>query len=436
METTERYRLIDEAHGEGAFGKIQKFQDVQLERIVAIKGLKLLDDPDAKERFIREAKTLAKMSHPNVPAIYDVKFFESEMQILFEFVEGQNLRKTITDKTIPTIKQVRRWFVQIALALDHAHGIGIVHRDVKPENIIISSDQMTAVLVDFGIALTQDDVQQLTSTGYVIGTPAYMSPEQVEGKELDGRTDVYSLGLTLYETLSGHLPSPGDYRELSEENEAIPPAVDELVRKCIHHDRDRRLADVKEFITDLSQSIRTDVPLSSVLTDARLHEISAALNQLSAEDFHAKPKGQRLLILQRLKGLLRTDKLELQLATAQLIELLVKLAVFESETDYEEVVEAAFIWGFDRAYGESWQGNQEIRDTLIFAAKQAGQSAHAVLSAQFIKCLTDKSLSDLPGWYRYDLRKIVSGLLANPACVDRAAENLAKGYELVDQVSK
>ena len=433
METTDRYILVDDAHGEGAFGKIQKFQDVQLERAVAIKGLKLLDDPAAKERFIREAKTLAKMSHPNVPAIYDVKFFESRMQILFEFVEGQNLRKTITDKTIPTIEQVRRWFVQIASALDHAHAIGIIHRDVKPENIIISSDQMTAVLVDFGIALTEDDVQQLTSEGYVIGTPAYMSPEQVEGKDLDGRTDLYSLGLTLYETLSGHLPSPGDYRELSEGNEAIPPAVDELIRKCIHHDRDRRLADVKEFITDLSETTRTDVPLSSLLTDARLHEIQAALNQLSAEDFHAKPRGQRLLILTRLKGLLKTDKSELQLATAQLIGLLVKLAVFESETDYNGVVEAAFIWGFDRAYGENWQGDQETRNTLIFAAKQASQPAHAVLSAQFIQFLTDKPLGSLPGWYHYDLRKIVSGLLANPACADEAAEDLAKCYELVNQ---
>lgn len=338
METNGRYVLIDDTHGEGAFGKIQKFQDIQLERIVAIKALKLLDEPAAKERFIREAKTLAKMSHPNVPAIYDVKFLESEMQILFEFVDGQNLRKTITGKTIPTIEQVRPWFIQIASALDHAHAMGIIHRDIKPENIIISSDQMTAVLVDFGIALTQDDVQQLTSTGYVIGTPLYMSPEQKEGKELDGRTDLYSLGLTLYETLSGHLPSPGDYRELSAENEAIPPAVDDLIRKCIHHDKDRRPADAKDFIRDLSETIRTDVPLSSLLTDARLHEIQAALNQLSAEDFHAKPKGQRLLILKRLMGLLNTDKRELQLATAQLISSLVSLAIFESENDYKGVV--------------------------------------------------------------------------------------------------
>ena len=152
MATT-RYELIDESHGEGAFGKIQKRKDNILERIVAVKILKLFDDAEARARFIQEAKTLAKLSHPNVPAIYDVDFLEKEMRIYFEYIDGENLRKFVSEKRIPSMDQIRRWFAQIGSALSHAHGLGIVHRDIKPDNIIISPDHTTATVVDFGIGL-------------------------------------------------------------------------------------------------------------------------------------------------------------------------------------------------------------------------------------------------------------------------------------------
>jgi len=365
MSISERYEIIDEAHGEGGFGKVSKRRDKELDRLVAVKQLRLLDDSAARERFRREAKALAKMGHPNIPAIYDVQFGDEEMYICFEFIEGRPLRELVKSNTIPPMDRARRWFTQVAAALEHAHGEGIIHRDVKPDNIIISSDDENATLVDFGIALTADDVKKLTKSGYAIGTPGYMSPEQTAGLDLKPSSDLYSLGITLYETLSGHPPHPGGYQSLADANEAIPPAIDDLIKECIVQDRTGRLQSATEFIKRLRSAFRTDVPLSALLVEARLHEIVAALKQVSAEDFAAKPRGQKLLLINRLKDLLRVDKPQLRMGTAQVIALLTRLARFESPPEYGPVIAAAFEWGFDKTCGPNWQGEQDIRDALI-----------------------------------------------------------------------
>src|SRR5262249_55476628 len=131
-QADERYETVAAEHGEGGFGRVSKRRDKILDRFVAVKQLKLLQDEDARERFRREAKALAKMSHPHSPAIYDVRFTDHRMEIIFEFVEGRPLRDIIKQGTIPALERARRWFTQIAAALEHAHGCKIVHRDVKP----------------------------------------------------------------------------------------------------------------------------------------------------------------------------------------------------------------------------------------------------------------------------------------------------------------
>jgi len=434
MSTEERYEVIEKEHGEGGFGRVSKNRDKILDRLVAVKQLKVLDE-EARERFRREAKALAKMSHPHIPAIYDVRFSDDRMEIYFAFVEGRPLRDIIEQGAIPSMDRARRWFTQVAAALEHAHGKGIVHRDVKPDNIIVSADDANALLVDFGIALTADDVKKLTGTHYIIGTPAYMSPEQSNGEKLDGRSDLYSLGITLYETLCGHLPHAGGYQPLADANEAIPPAIDKLIRDCLAQDRNARLQSAAEFIKRLRSAFRTDVPLSTLLTEARLHEVVAALRQMSAEDFSSKPKGQRLLLVVRLKDLVRIDKPELRNATAQVIALLTKLARFEGSKEYSPIVTAAFHWGFDKSYGANWLGEEDIREALVDAAKSANAEAHRVISEGFVEFVGKKNLEELPGWYCHELRLLVMGLLANPTCGDNGAEDLAALYDRINAAS-
>lgn len=184
---TDRYVYKEEEAGSGGFGKVLVAHDSILDRDVAVKAL----DPILKafseaeqERFKREARTLAKMSHPNIPAVYDVEFTVEKFNIYFQFIDGQNLRRIIERNGPSPIGTARQWFQQIASALEHAHKLGIIHRDVKPENIIITPDMQTAYLVDFGIAISAEDAKRLTETGYVIGTMGYMSPEQVAGEIL------------------------------------------------------------------------------------------------------------------------------------------------------------------------------------------------------------------------------------------------------------
>lgn len=434
METDERYEIVDESHGKGGFGKVSKQRDKFLDRFVAVKQLHLIDDKEAKARFEREARTLARMSHPNVPAIYDVKFYGDSMHVYFEFLDGQTLSELIAQGAYPSMQDGRNWYLQIASALQHAHDLGIVHRDVKPGNIIVSEDRRTAYLVDFGIALTAADVKRITKSGYAIGTPGYMSPEQMAGKEVDGRADLYSLGVSLYETLCGQMPQPGEYRKLSKANESIPPAIDDLIKECLEPEKNRRIESAIVFSKHLVSAFRTDVPLSKLLTDARLHELHGALSTMSAEEFHSKPRGQKLLIINRLKDLMRTDRQQLFKATADLIALLVRIGRFESAQDYRVIADAALEWGFDKMYGESWRGEQDIRDASIHAGKAAEGDGLRVLARAFIDFVPKKDLREQPGWYLHDLRLIVMALLANPKCGDEATQ-LASIYDSVNEAS-
>ena len=302
MAILPRFTLQEQPHGSGGFAKVIRGRDNILERDIAVKVL----DPIAtefsesdQERFRREARILAKLSHPNIPAIYDVDLSPGKFSLIFQFIEGMTLRQLI-DKEGPTqIGEARIWFHQVAAALEHAHSLGVIHRDVKPDNIIVRPDRESAYLVDFGIAISAEEAKKLTKSGFVVGTPGYMSPEQQAGEELDPKTDVYSLAVTLYEGLAGHRIPIGDYEELSAVNETIPPQIDDLIRDCLML-RDRRVDSVKNFSDRLSGALRATRPLSEILAHGRLHELAAALQGLSPDEFIKLPEGQRELILVKL----------------------------------------------------------------------------------------------------------------------------------------
>ena len=271
----DRFTFAHEVHGIGGFAKVIRGRDNVLERDVAVKVLNPLVIEFSKteqERFRREARILASLSHPNIPSIYDISFSVGEtFLIIFQFVEGTNLREVINEGPC-SIGEARTWFHQIASALGHAHDLDIVHRDVKPENLIIRPDRETAYLVDFGIALSAEDAKKLTQSGWVIGTQGYMSPEQQAGEPVDARSDVYSLGVTLYEALAGKRIPVGDYEPLSVGNEGIPPQIDDLIQDSLLP-KERRLSSTKNFIQRLSGALR---PFKTLIGCSRTRQTSRA----------------------------------------------------------------------------------------------------------------------------------------------------------------
>ena len=201
---------LDSEIGRGGMGIVYRAKDRRLKRTVAIKLLppELAFRSDIKTRFLREAETAAQLSHPNIVPIYTVDETEGLVFFVMAYVDGENLAKRIFERGVLPCDEVRRILRDVADALAYAHERGVVHRDIKPDNIIIASQTGRPMVTDFGIArAVSDGDSRLTATGMAIGTPAYMSPEQAAGERtIDGRSDLYSLGVVAYQMLAGEPP--------------------------------------------------------------------------------------------------------------------------------------------------------------------------------------------------------------------------------------
>jgi len=270
-----RYEIISEL-GQGAMGVVYKARDPLIERMVAIKTINLslaLDEQEEYEaRFYQEAKAAGRLSHPNIVTIYDVGKSGDNAFIAMEFLEGRELRDILDDGRRLPVDQVLDLVAQVARGLAYAHENGVVHRDVKPSNIMVVRDDHVKI-TDFGIARMATSAVR-TQTGMVLGSPKYMSPEQVMGKKIDQRSDVFSLGVMLYEMLAGKAPFLGEninaimYQTLhtvppppSTLNPAVPEMLDFIVAKALAKDLDDRYPDASEFALDL-RACRDTMPRS------------------------------------------------------------------------------------------------------------------------------------------------------------------------------
>ncbi|MCX5757910.1 MAG: serine/threonine-protein kinase [Candidatus Hydrogenedentes bacterium] len=252
-----RYRF-DRELGRGGMGVIYLAHDLQLDRLVAVKFLGSLVDhsTEYRERFLREAKAAAKVSHPNIVAIFDVNANLGKAHIVMEHVTGPDLRTYIKEKVGLSPREAVHFASQIANALDAIHKVGLVHRDVKPDNILL--DKGGAVkLTDFGLAKVEQ--ARITQPNVRMGTPAYMAPEQARTSDVDGRADIYSLGLVLHEMLTGKPVFP----DITEDRDAIaipppsaavpniPAALDAAVLTCLAKRPEDRYQSAAELLAAL-----------------------------------------------------------------------------------------------------------------------------------------------------------------------------------------
>ena len=313
---------VEEEIGRGGMGIVYKAHEATLQRTVALKVLPadLARDDVFVKRFVREARAAARLSHPNIVAVYGVGQSDGAHYIAMEYVDGRSLARLVREQGALGAGQALDIARQAAEALAHAHKHGIIHRDIKPENIMVDESGRVK-LMDFGLARALQSQSKLTADGTRLGTPLYMSPEQVNGEPLDARTDIYSLGVVLYEMLTGTAPFAADtplslmyqithkpFPDVSDVNPSVPEVVAQVVADATAREPERRypsaqilaahLASLQKQVSLVpapsspSSAQGVDVPSDPVVLDAALRSeiIGEAVSSSSIQEAGSKPR--------------------------------------------------------------------------------------------------------------------------------------------------
>jgi len=282
-QTLLHYRILEKI-GEGGMGVVYKALDTHLDRNVAVKVLPpdKVADVERRQRFVQEAKAASALNHPNIVVVHDIAEDRGTSFIVMEYVEGKTLDQPVGRKGLK-LNEALAYAVQVADGLAKAHSAGIIHRDLKPTNIMITSDGRVKIL-DFGLAKLMEEAgddgfgptrtlgrpeRPRTEEGFIVGTAAYMSPEQAEGKKVDARTDIFSFGVVLYEMLTGHKAFSRetkiatlaailreDPKPAGQINETLPPDIEQILTRCLRKDPQRRwqnMSDLKVVLQDLKE---------------------------------------------------------------------------------------------------------------------------------------------------------------------------------------
>jgi serine/threonine protein kinase len=294
-DASKRYKMISEA-GEGGMGVVFKAEDLYLQRMVAIKVLKenLLKNKEGFDMFYKEAKAAATLSHPNIVKVFDFGQINEDYFISMEYLEGEDLNLMLKNGTLFPIEQILAITKKIAKALFYAHERGIIHRDIKPHNIMLTKDNELKI-TDFGLASIkgQRDIKQ---EEYITGTPFYMSPEQILREKIDHRTDIYSTGVTLFHLITGDVPFKGKEVFIHHLNSPVPsikkirPEVPDLmvkiVEKCMEKKPVDRYNNAKEIVDEVKKIVLI-IP-KSYSFDIHDSEIPTELiNNIDGEDDNA-----------------------------------------------------------------------------------------------------------------------------------------------------
>ncbi|HVF47211.1 MAG TPA: protein kinase [Pyrinomonadaceae bacterium] len=295
-ETIGHYRIVSKL-GKGGMGEVYLAEDTNLERRVALKILlaEIANDETRVRRFVQEAKAASALNHPSILTVHEIGSVEGSPFIVTEYIKGETLRDRLSKGSM-TLREALDVTMQVAAALSAAHSAGLVHRDIKPENIMLRDDGIAKVL-DFGlvkltenrknIADSADATRVKTDPGMVMGTASYMSPEQARGKDTDARTDIWSLGVVLYEMLAGDSPFAGetandsiaviltkDPRPLSH---SVPHELQRFVRRALQKDPEERYQTVKDFLHDL-QDLKRELELTEEIERSQIPPMSRSTN--------------------------------------------------------------------------------------------------------------------------------------------------------------